>query len=216
MSVWDLIERKLSQIPVSIWLTEAELYAVKEASYGKVLAWAIIESAPVKGLSPQEVNIIRQHPAGAKAKSKMGNTGEVMMMEPAAWKQVRDELEANREYYNMMVLHDKSIDDLIGKIDNSLQLSMGNKYAPKSRPEPDLSGNPADKTHVTYDPEKHKPSYEPLAKVKLAKSPFSSKVRKQDADQMAGATQVKTTVQDPKQQQQTADMEDPNHWFDEP
>lgn len=139
MGTWDLLEQFLLEHPVEVTLTEAEQAVVAEAlenwadaRIDEASAWdtlALFEAdepqltKAVKGLSPQEVDLVRQFQGNAK--SKTGNTGEVVALPPKTWLSIKKELESNPEKYDRALGNPVSIGGLVKKIGDSLGQVMG-------------------------------------------------------------------------------------------
>lgn len=228
MSAWDLIEQVLSCQHVPVELARREHFAVLEALAAIVRqrldegsAWAILEAgeqgtgamqAAVKGLDPREVEVIKHHPAARNAKTKTGQTGEVMMLDPKSWQQVKQEIQGNKEYYDMLMGGVGTTDNLLQKITGTLELTMGKKPAhdpgKPTQPPPELSGKPTDPvpfySGISPDPA--------LGQAQGTGSPFSSRVKSQDVAGMAGSSKMQTRVQDPSKQKKVPGMEDPSEW----
>jgi len=105
----------------------------------------------VKGLDAREVNLIRQFKGNAK--SKTGETGEIVALSPKEWMKIKQELEKQPEYYDKLLGNIVSADGLAKKIQSKLDLTMGKGgpsklVSPDPKPDPSLGGNPADPTDV--------------------------------------------------------------------
>lgn len=109
----------------------------------------------VKGLDPREVQLIRHFKDNAKAKT--GETGEIVALSPKEWMKIKQELEKQPEYYDKLLGNIVSADGLAKKIQNKLDLTMGKGgpsklLSPDPKPDPALSGNPADPTDIQTGP----------------------------------------------------------------
>ena len=126
MTVWNEIEEALNRIPVKIRLTAREAIAVREAqewwterTLNESSAWAALQvlsempsfkqrpgtgagTKAVKGLDSREVQLIRH--IKPNAKTKQGNTGEVVALAPQDWLRIAQEIERQPEYYDKQVL----------------------------------------------------------------------------------------------------------------
>jgi hypothetical protein len=179
VSTWDLIEQTIMTQPVALPLSARELYVVKEAhaawvrrTLDEVSAWDVLEQvkilmeAPgdppeltkaVKGLDPREVQLIRHFKGNAK--SKTGNTGEVVALSPKEWIRIKQEIQRQPDYYDKMLGNVVSADGLAKKIEQQVALATGQKPA-QAPPEPvqsppELSGKPSDITPFVQGPEQY-------------------------------------------------------------
>lgn len=105
----------------------------------------------VKGLDAREVNLIRQFKGNAK--SKTGETGEIVALSPKEWMNIKQQLEKQPEYYDKLLGNVVSADGLAKKIQNKLDLTMGRGgpsklVSPDPKPDPALSGSPSDQMDV--------------------------------------------------------------------
>lgn len=262
MGAWDLIEEKLDNQLIPIYLTNEE-YALVEAALSSLIksrlnegasAWSIFEQLaeagsmkiPVKGLSKQAVDLIRRKFPTFASQFKQGNTGYLMMVEPNLLKSIRDQLQRDPQFSGLA-----PIEEFLDKATQALELVQGSAMAKAGRAQaPELPGKSSDPTALakstgfndpsvkgsvpprftgstaqTPPPRQMQPSitHEPSA-IGGPATPFTNKakVAAQDVTGSAGAQQAgvtdwskgKTTVLDPKKQQKTADMEDPEKWFE--
>ena len=168
MSTWDILEEMLNRSPVSIKLERAEVRAVSEAlnyivreALDNTSAWELFENwgtlneTFVTGLSPQEVEILKQIEKNTQSKS--GNTGEVVQFTPNTWKKILDKINSQSDYYNMLLGGISTVEQLTQKIQKRLELDMGKaaQQPPKSASTPpDLSGSPSDTTNILTGPSK--------------------------------------------------------------
>lgn len=148
MSVWNEVLQLLEQrvVPASVSPAEAEL--VREARTSVLRqqidegrsAWRVLseatETAAVKGLTPHEAELVKQHRAAKGSSAKAGNTGMVMSLPPKSWLQIKQELESNPEYYQMLGGGVADPAALAQKIGSTLDLTMGKKPASAALPPP--------------------------------------------------------------------------------
>ncbi len=158
MSTWDVIEGVIMAQPVVLPLTQRELQVVQEAyaawvrdTLDEASAWDILArielleeademTAAVKGLDPKEVNLVRHFKANAK--SRTGNTGEVMALTPKEWQRIKQEIEANPEYYDKLLGTEVSAGGLASKIGDQLKLSTGIGMGPSKLMHPEVQPQP--------------------------------------------------------------------------
>jgi hypothetical protein len=134
--------------PVGLRLTAREAVLVQEAlsnwseaRIDEASPWdvlALVEAGPmqgppemtkaIKGLQPPEVKLIRHFKDNAK--SKTGDTGEVVALSPNDWLRIKQEIEANPEQYEQMMGHPVSAVGLAKKIGDQLRLAMGGAAKP--------------------------------------------------------------------------------------
>jgi hypothetical protein len=167
MSAWDIIESLVMSQPISLPLGRRELYVVREAhaawvrrTLDEVSVWDVLEKvqtlseAPggmtkaIKGLTPHEAQLIQHFDSNVR--SKTGNSGEVIALPPKDWQRIRQEIDANPEYYDNLLGGVVSSQDLSKKIESQLSLAMGKKPAAEPKPptdvDPELSGDPEEMT----------------------------------------------------------------------
>ena len=108
------------------------------------------ETTAVKGLTPREVQLVRNFKGNAK--SKTGETGEIMALSPKEWLKIKQEIQKQPEYYDKLLGDVETSKNLVKKIEDKLALVMGQGpsklLAPDIKPPKDLHGNPGDPTDI--------------------------------------------------------------------
>lgn len=156
MSTWELIERRLNDSVIPVFLTNEEFELVKEAmsSYIKARltessAWDVYEqlseavsvSVPVKGLGQQHVEFLKKRfPQLSRANFKSGNTGTVLMLDADTWKNIRDQISNDASLRGLT-----SAEETLEKIDSALKLVMPKAQLTPGKA-PELGGKASDPT----------------------------------------------------------------------
>ena len=124
----------------------------------------------VKGLDPREVEIVRTF--ASNAKSRTGNTGEIMALPPKEWQRIKQEIEASPDYYDKLLGNVISASGLVKKIEDQLRGVMGPAAAAKKEPidpGPGMDGSPEEMTPAIHGSAQFstddfgKPSAEPVS-----------------------------------------------------
>jgi hypothetical protein len=105
----------------------------------------------VKGLDPREVQLVRTFASNAKSKS--GETGEIMALPPKEWQRIKQEIESQPDYYDQMLGNVISASGLVKKIEDQLRGEMGGAATAKKEPidpGPGMDGKPDDVTPAIH------------------------------------------------------------------
>ena len=105
----------------------------------------------VKGLDPREVELVRTF--ASNAKSRTGNTGEIMALPPKEWQRIKQEIEAQPDYYDKLLGNVISASGLVKKIEDQLRGVMGAAASAKKEPidpGPGMDGAPEEMTPAIH------------------------------------------------------------------
>lgn len=238
MSTWDIIEEALERVPVTVRLERREVFVVREALNLVVRnmvesrsAWEMLENwgalneadvTSVMGLTPYEANLVKQFEQGVQA--KRGNAGEVIQLPPKTWLAIIQKIEANSDYYDMLLHGMSSSKDLVQKIRNRLSLDMGKKPASQRaapvEPPHGLGGNlPKDQPPegLVHGSAAHQNAlgWDKLAGAEPEKLDIpmrKSKVHAQDVESMKGSTSAQKDITGKLIKPGDEPEEDPTKW----
>lgn len=143
MSTWKLIESRLNDSLVPVYLTSQEYAIVQEAMSSVIRArlnegsaWQVFEelseavtfSIPVKGLTQQQTDILKKKFPELEKQFKTGNSGTLLMVEPAVWQNIKKQITSDRSLRGL-----EATEDLLTKIDGALELIQGKAATDRER-----------------------------------------------------------------------------------